>query len=85
MGDVGEAHRAYKQHLQGVRLDREHRNIPFLEKIGAVFLTDGVYRYENWDVYPAKDYARDFKTRETMYFRQWRKMITKKYKERKEL
>jgi len=84
MGDVGEAHKAYKNHLVGVRLDRKYRNEPFLELIGARFLTDGVYRYENWDAYPEKDYVRDFKTGQTMGFRQWRKMITKQYKKEME-
>lgn len=38
----------------------------FIEENSCKFLTDGVYRFEDWDIYPEKLYCRNFKTNKKM-------------------
>lgn len=61
MGDMGEIFNAMKEHRKEQRQRNNQTYESRLEAAGARFLTDGVYRLGDFDCYPARGYARNYR------------------------
>lgn len=62
MGDMADDFRAYSEHMKWKRQKRNKLYEPKLIELGAIKLSDGVYRLGDWDFYPYKGICRNFKT-----------------------
>lgn len=63
MGDMAEDFRALRECRKKVREEEYNSCIDMIIKSGARELTMGVYRYKQWDLYPYKGMARNYKTK----------------------
>lgn len=64
MGDIGDMYNELREHRRKVADKREQEYEPMLEKAGAMFMTLGVYRLGDFDCYPRRGYARNYRTNE---------------------
>ena len=62
MGDMAEDFKELSEIRQEQREKRAEKWLPILHEKGAKELTCGVYRLGDWDFYPYKGGARNFKT-----------------------
>ena len=62
MGDMADTYNALRQHQNEKRKNNEAYWKSKIENVGAKFLTEGVYRLGDFDIYPARGYARNYKT-----------------------
>jgi hypothetical protein len=62
MGDMGEIFRDMRADAKERGERRSESYEPQLEAAGAVFKTDGVWRLGDFDCYPSKGYARNYRT-----------------------
>jgi hypothetical protein len=62
MGDMADTYKALRQHQKERRKNNETYWKNKMENVGAKFLTEGVYRLGDFDIYPARGYARNYKT-----------------------
>ena len=62
MGDMADTFRAMREYKKQKRWAVEFSWTRKLEDAGARFLTDGVYRLGDFDIYPAREYARNYRT-----------------------
>ena len=62
MGDMADTYKALRQHQKERRKNNETYWKSKIENVGAKFLTEGVYRLGDFDIYPARGYARNYKT-----------------------
>lgn len=61
MGDMADTFRAMREYKRQKRWSSEFTWTRKLEDAGARFLTDGVYRLGDFDIYPARGYARNYR------------------------
>ena len=62
MGDMADTYNALRQYQKEKRKNNETYWKSKIENVGAKFLTEGVYRLGDFDIYPARGYARNYKT-----------------------
>ena len=62
MGDMADTYNALRQYQKEKRKNNEAYWKSKIENAGAKFLTEGVYRLGDFDIYPARGYARNYKT-----------------------
>lgn len=62
MGDMADTYNALRQYQKEKRKNNETYWKSKIDKVGAKFLTEGVYRLGDFDIYPARGYARNYKT-----------------------
>lgn len=62
MGDMREIFDAMRDRRKERRLYLGNRYAHELQAAGAVFKTEGVYRLGDFDCYPARGYARNYRT-----------------------
>lgn len=62
MGDMADTYNALRQHQKEKRKNNETYWKSKIESVGAKFLTEGVYRLGDFDIYPTRGYARNYKT-----------------------
>ena len=62
MGDMGEIFNAMREHKKERKHYLDVRYAHELIAAGAEFKTDGVYRLGDFDCYPGRGYARNYRT-----------------------
>lgn len=62
MGDMREIFDAMREHRKQKQRDSNDRYTPKLQACGAMFMTEGVYRLGDFDCYPGRGYARNYRT-----------------------
>lgn len=62
MGDMADTYNALRQYQKEKRKNNGAYWKSKIEKVGAKFLTEGVYRLGDFDIYTARGYARNYKT-----------------------
>ena len=62
MGDMADTYNALRQYQKEKRKNNETYWKSKIENVGAKFLTEGVYRLGDFDIYPNRGYARKYKT-----------------------
>lgn len=64
MGDMAEEFRVYREYKKKAREEEYNSCIDMIRASGARELTMGVFRYKQWDLYPYKGMARNYRTNE---------------------
>lgn len=62
MGDMREVFEAMREHQKARHFNLARKYAYELMANGAVFKTDGVYRLGDFDCYPGRGYARNYRT-----------------------
>ena len=62
MSDLGDCYKEWREHKKKVRHKNFLKWVNVMDEIGAIKLTDGVYRLGDWDLYPSKGMARNYRT-----------------------
>ena len=62
MSELGDTYKDYHEIKKELREKRNDKWSEVLESIGAKELSDGVWRKDNWDFYPYKGGARNYRT-----------------------
>lgn len=62
MGDIGEMYNELRERRKQVAHYRGNRYAAELNAAGAEFKTEGVYRLGDFDCYPGRGYARNYRT-----------------------
>lgn len=63
MGDMADDFRFLRECRKKAREEEYNSCIDMIRKSGARELTMGVFRYKQWDLYPYKGMARNYKTK----------------------
>lgn len=67
MSDLRDDFIAYRAHSKELRNKRFDKWLPLIKKAGAKELIMGVWRIGDWDLYPYKSGARNYKTGKRCY------------------